>query len=370
MITSTLNIDTVDAPDPVKQKLRELSRTISFKKQSRKGTNGWLFFGHHTIRDQYVAVKFYDWGGDTVFHAEPRTLASIQSPNVITVLDAAYVDSDYAFFVTPFFPRGDLDEELGKGILGNIRALNLTRDLLSGLSYLHARRLLHRDLKPANIFLSDSDSAVIGDFGSVKKLPDGHMTVPGSGHSLAYRPPESVSNGHYNTRGDIYQVGLVMYQLLGGSLPYEELLWLNKNEKSKYHRFEDGVDKQIFANNCIKKRIERGAVVNLGSLPSWVCVQLRRTISKAVAIDPACRYQSCAEFLARLGAIRSAVHDWRVQGGHPTRFNGTEYRIVPVPNSSRFQVQKKARSNWRSDNSFSPSSVETLVEEIEKRIRS
>lgn len=143
-----LNIDTVDAPNPIRHKLLELGRTIAFEKQSRKGANGWLFFGHHGIRDQRVAVKFYDWGGDPAFHAEPRAIVSIQSANVITVLDAAYVDAEYAFFVTPFFPLGDLDEELCRGVLGNIRAINLTQDLLSGLSYLHSGRLLHRDLKP------------------------------------------------------------------------------------------------------------------------------------------------------------------------------------------------------------------------------
>ncbi len=365
----TLNIDTVDAPEPVKAKLRELDQTIAFEKQSRKGANSWLFFGHHAIRDQRVAAKFYDWGGDPAFHAEPRALAAIQSENVITVFDAAYVDADYAFFVTPFFPQGDLDEELCRGVLGNIRALNLTRDILSGLSHLHARKLLHRDLKPENVLLSETDSAVIGDFGSVKRIPDGHTTIPGSGHSLAYCPPESVSTGQYGTQGDIYQVGLVMYQLLGGSLPYEPLAWLNHREKSKYHKIMDGIDRQIFANDCIKSRIVRGCVVNLESLPPWVCVQLRRTVSRAVAVDPARRYQSCAEFLARLGSIRAQIRDWQVQEGFAARRNGTEYRIVPIPRSSRFQVQKRAGHNWRQDNSFSPASLEALVNEIDDRMR-
>jgi len=87
----------------------------------------------------------------------------------------------------------------------------LTRDILSGLSFLHANKLLHRDLKPQNILLADSGSAVIGDFGSVKRLPDGHQTVPGSGHSIIYCPPESASSGTYGISGDIYQVGVTMF---------------------------------------------------------------------------------------------------------------------------------------------------------------
>ena len=179
----------------------------------------------------------------------------------------------------------------------------------------------------------------------------------------------TISSGEYGIQGDIYQVGLVMYQLLGGNLPYDPLAWLSKREKKQHRAITDGVDQQIFANDCIKRRIERGAVVDLGSLPPWVCVQLRRTISKATALEPERRYQSCAEFLARLGAIRSEIRDWRVQGGFPTRRDGTEYRIVPVPNTSRFQVQKRAGHNWRADNSFPHASIEALVNQIEERIR-
>ena len=365
----TLNIDTADAPDAIKQKLRELSKTIAFEKQSKKGANGWLFFGHHAIRDQRVAVKFYDWGGDPAFHAEPRSLCAIHSPNIIPVYEASFVDCDFAFFETPFFPRGDLDEELCRGVLGNVRALNLTRDILSGLSFLHAKRLLHRDLKPENILLSDSDDAVIGDFGSVKLVPQGHVTVPGSGHSLAYRPPESVTSGQYGTSGDIYQTGLVLYQLLGGRLPYEESAWLNQRELKEYRSVTDGVDRQIFANSCIKRKIERGAVVKLDSLPAWVCPQLKRAVSKATSVDPAARYQSCSDFLARLAAIRSSISDWRVENGAPIRRNGAEYRIMPVANSTRFHVQKKAGFNWRADNSFMATDIVGLVQEIENKCR-
>jgi serine/threonine protein kinase len=363
----TLNIDIVNAPAPIKQKLRELSSTISFDRQSRKGANSWLFFGNHLIRDQRIAVKFYDWGGDPAFHAEPRTLAAIQSANVIPVFDAAYVDETYAYFVTPFFHKGDLDDELGKGSIGNIRALKLTRDLLSGLSYLHAQRLLHRDLKPENIFISETDNAVIGDFGSVKKIPEGHQTVPGSGHSLIYRPPESVTIGQYGICGDIYQIGLVMYQLLGGSLPYDEISWLSNREQKQYRQIYDNVERQIFASRAIKRRIERGRVIDMATLPPWVCVQLRRTISKACTLDPTDRFQSCAEFLARCGSIRSQIRDWRIQGGFPTIRDDREYRIVPFNSGNRFRVQKRCGVDWRYDNSFRATTMYELVKEIEDK---
>jgi len=77
------------------------------------------------VHQQRVAVKFYDWGGDPKFHAEPQHLASLNAENVISVMDAAFVDTDYAYFVTPFYERGDLDDELGRGIYENLLLLGV-----------------------------------------------------------------------------------------------------------------------------------------------------------------------------------------------------------------------------------------------------
>lgn len=364
-----LNIDTLNVPSSVKNALRSLSTSICFDKQGRKGANGWLFFGVNLLHQRRVAVKFYDWGGDPAYHAEPRYLASLNADNVVSVMDAAVVDANYAYFVTPFFRRGDLDDELCRGIHANLRAVNFTRDILSGLSHLHAGRLLHRDLKPQNILLSDEDSAVIGDFGSVKRIPDGQRTVPGSGHSLVYCPPESVNTGRYAATGDLYQVGVVLYQLLGGALPYEETAWLNPRQLREYRAISDPIDKQVFASDAIKTRITRGRVIDLNSLPPWVCAQLRRTISKACNVDPQRRYQSCSEFLARIASIRARIHDWRIEEGHPTRHDGTTYRIVIDATTGASRVQKRRTRQWRNDNSFSGSSMDELVAEIEERNR-
>jgi len=113
---------------------------------------------------------------------------------------------------------------------------------------------------------------------------------------------------------------LQCFQLLGGRLPYEESEWLNPRELKKYRQISDSVDKQIFAREIIKKRISQGRIVDFSTLPPWICVPLQRTISKACNVDPKKRYQSCAEFLARIDSIRPNIHDWRIEEGCPTRF--------------------------------------------------
>lgn len=362
-----MNIQALTVPSPIKDKLLELSRSINFERQSRKGSNGWLFFGVNRISGQRIALKFYDWGGDQIYHAEPRHLAAINSENVIQILSAEQVDDNFAYFLTPYYPNGDLDEELCRGNLGSIRAVNVTRDILSGLSHLHAISLLHGDLKPQNIILSDGMKALIGDFGSVKKLPEGHDTVPGSGHSLIYRPPESVSLGCYGVPGDIYQIGIILFQLLGGYLPYEESAWLNKRELTTYRSVADSVDRQIYANDRIKEKIRKGRIVNISTLPVWVCTPLKRAISKACNIDSTKRFQSCAEFLAHINSIRTRIKHWSYQDDCLTLEGPTtSYRICFDQASSGYYVLKKRTGTWRRDNSFPVNTLGALVIDVER----
>ncbi len=365
---TNLNINTIEAPQPIKDKLENLSESYNFERQSDKGANSWLFFGRNIVSNQSIALKFYDWSGDTKYHAEPRNLVSLQSNNVISILSAEIVNGDYAYFITPFLSKGDLDDKISRGFRANIRAVKLAREILSGLSHLHSKCLLHRDLKPENIFLSDDDRAVIGDFGSVKQIPDGETTVPGSGHSLIYRPPESVSTGIYGIPGDLHQVGVVLYQLLGGSLPYREDSWLNQSELKRYRKYSDPIDRQVFANDIIKKKIERGQILKMNSLPPWVCVQLKRLISKATNIDPSRRFQSCSEFMAQISSIFPHIHDWQIQDGYPTH-NGkrVQHRIFKDQKTGQEIVQKRCTGNWRTDNSIKGDSTSDLVKQIEAK---
>lgn len=367
MRKSNFNFDILDVPGPIKNKLIELSASIDIAKRSRKGSNGWLFFGKNRIHKQKVALKFYDWGGEHRYHAEPKNLAAINSENVIKILDASFVDVEYAYFLTPYCKKGDLDTEICNGIKGNIRAVSVARDILSGLSHLHAQNLLHRDLKAQNILISDDDRAIIGDFGSVKKIPDGNSTVPGSGHSLIYTPPESISSGLFGVPGDLYQVGVVFYQILGGKFPYEESACLSKSDLKEYRNIPDEIDRQIFATVCIKKKIKRGKIIDITTLPPWVCAPLRRTISKACNSQPQNRYQSCSEFLARINSIRGKIHDWKIKDGYPLRQGNYKYRILFDNKNSQHFVQKDKGSGWRKDNSFQGLGLQEIVSEIEKR---
>lgn len=327
-----------------------------------------MYFGRNRILDSDVAVKFYYWGSNKLFHAEPNSLAAIDSPNVLAVLNAGLIDGDWAFFVTPYCSHGDIDDVLDKTEFGNFKAIKLTCDLLIGLGALHEHRYVHRyvqrDIKPANILLSDDSNALIGDFGSIKHIPEGQHTIPASSHAVLYRPPESITSEHYGTAGDIYQAGIFFYQILGGHLPYDAVSWLTKPERKQYEALPTPPDKIQYADLCIRTRISKGKLLDVGSLPPWVNETLKRTIRKATNVDPDKRFKSAAEFQVHLNNSRSKVSDWSIEEGFPTKKGETSFRICEE--DGEYFVSKRRNSNkWRKDNSIKASSYEDAVSSIE-----
>jgi serine/threonine protein kinase len=243
-----LFIDGLSAPEAIKAKLKVLSRDIEFSREVTKGGNGYLYFGQNKILNTKVAVKFYYWGGDARFHAEPSALARLTGDNILPIHNAGLLDGEWAYFVTPYCRNGDLDDLLDRSDIGNKEAIDRTCQLLSGVGVLHEHRYVHRDLKPANIYVGENSQSIIGDFGSIKHVPEGQTSIPASSHAVLYRPPESVESNAYGFEGDIYQCGLVLFQLLGGRLPYDETSWLNRTERKTYNGLPNDADRSIYAD--------------------------------------------------------------------------------------------------------------------------
>jgi serine/threonine protein kinase len=362
-----LFVASLSVPAKIKLALSELSKKYVLEREVTKGANGYLFFGKNRVLGTTIAVKIYYWGSDKRYHAEPQHLAQINSPNVLSVFDAGYIDSEWAYFVTPFCIGGDLDDLLSRMDVGNLKAIDITTQILSGLSFLHADRLLHRDLKPANIYLDENNAAVIGDFGSLKRLPEGQTSIPSSSHALLYRPPESIDTNEYCYLGDVYQAGMVFYQLLGGNLSYEETSWLTKQELAHYNQLKSPADKSIYIDQCIHAQIKKGKVVKIDSLPPWVSDNIRKVLRKACHVDRNKRFASPADLMAKLNEIRPHVRDWCVICGCPTVVAPTSYRITVEEELFRAQ-KRKGDGQWRNDFGIVANSLSEVVNTINEKI--
>lgn len=364
-----IDIDNIaKLPEPIHESLISLSKNINITHFSDKGGNGYLFFGKNHLLNKDVAIKYYYYDHDKDYHAEPKYLASFESKNILKIHHAETINDDCALFITDFCKNGDLDDFMIKNQISVKTALTMTHELLQGVCDLHSKKLVHRDLKPQNLFIDDNKNIVIGDFGSVKKIPDGIDSIPGSGHSVLYRPPEANINNNYYYNSDIYQVGIILYQLLKGKLLYNETDYLDDKQRRKYDELQDYCDKTIFVDSIIKDKITRGKLLDFNSLPVWIDSQLIRIIKKATNINPKKRYATCSEMMLDITKIKKHVLDWNtIDNGFIVNAE-TSFRIICEKDF--YHVEKHKHSSWKRVNTINESQdYKTLIQEVTKLLK-
>jgi serine/threonine-protein kinase len=149
---------------------------------------------------------------------EPRLLASLNHPNIVTILTAEKQEN--VFFIVMEYVAGETLEAVieREGSLDLVHMMDLTCQVCNGVDHAHSQGVLHRDLRPANVLVSESGMVKVADFGTSRFLEvAGHgTTVIGS---PPYMAPEQF-HGKAVFASDIYSLGVTMYQMLTGELPY------------------------------------------------------------------------------------------------------------------------------------------------------
>ncbi len=140
-------------------------------------------------------------------------------PNVLPIIDADEYDGQIVI-VSEYAPDGSLEEFLKKTHALSVRtAVELTMGILSGLEFLHNKKIIHRDIKPANILLQ-GDTPRLADFGISRVMKTTSVSVNMSG-TPSYMAPEAFDRKR-NEQTDIWSVGVILYQMLKGSLPFPQ----------------------------------------------------------------------------------------------------------------------------------------------------
>jgi eukaryotic-like serine/threonine-protein kinase len=150
---------------------------------------------------------------------EPRLLASLNHPNIVTVITAEKQDNVF-FIVMEYVPGETLETIIaGRGALELPLALDYTCQILNAVEHAHKQGVIHRDLRPANVFVTDRGLLKVGDFGTSRflELAAHGTTVIGS---PPYMAPEQFE-GRAVFASDLYSLGITMYQMLTGVLPYD-----------------------------------------------------------------------------------------------------------------------------------------------------
>src|SRR5215213_4945501 len=192
-----------------------------------RGSTSVVYKAYQSSLDRYVAVKVLLHHLDRQYAArfirEAHAIAQLQHPNILPIYDYGE-EKDLRYLVMQYVESGTtLDDRLTGQPIAPIIALRLIVPVLSALEYAHARGVVHRDIKPANIMLPQTDWPMLADFGIAKLIDESdQLTPPGQSVGTAiYMAPERASSTVVDARTDLYSVGVVLYEMLTGRVPYE-----------------------------------------------------------------------------------------------------------------------------------------------------
>jgi serine/threonine-protein kinase len=185
------------------------------------GGFGSVYLAEDTWIDKKVAIKVpHKQSLDfTELLKEPRLLASMSHPNIVTVITAEKEDD--VFFIVMEYVAGQTLEHviLREGALELTRALDFACQMCNAVDHAHRAGVLHRDLRPGNMLISESGMLKVTDFGTSRFLD-----IAAHGTTVIGSPPYMAPEQFYGKAvfaSDVYSVGVTVYQMLTGSLPYD-----------------------------------------------------------------------------------------------------------------------------------------------------
>jgi len=243
--------------------------------------------------DRYVAIKVMhaslaeDSAFVSRFVREAKSAARLSDPHVVAVYDQGE-DSGLIYLVMEFVPGRTVRDVLREfGRLSPEQALTILDPVLQALDAAHAAGFVHRDVKPENVLLTDDGRVKVADFGLARAISAGNATAATQGlliGTVAYLSPEQVQRGIADARSDVYGAGILLYEMITGSVPFA------------------GETPLAVAYQHVNAVVPVPSSVRPG-----IPAEVDALVARATERDPDVRYPNAASFLADLRRIRSGL---------------------------------------------------------------
>jgi len=281
-----------------------------------RGGMGAVYAARQTSLERNVALKLlpaelsHDAAAAERFRREARALAQLSHPNIVAIYDFGETPGGSFYFVMEHVEGADLHRLIRDGKLPLAKALDVVRQVCDALEFAHSRGIVHRDIKPANILVDPLGRVKVSDFGlamlvtdpSPEASPSMTRGVVGTPEYIA--PEQRRGDGPVDHRADIYSLGVMLYEMLTGSIPYGAF------EPPSRHSEVDGKMDRVVIRAMQQEPDKRYQHAS----------EVRHDIRKATTRAGIPRWGKAAVVLACILGVAGAVWGW--QQNHPAS-NGT-----------------------------------------------
>jgi TolB-like protein len=290
---------TLETPVPKIAKGTLIAGKYRITEEIGRGGMGIVYKAEDIKLKRTVALKFlpHQWTSDAQarerFIHEAQAASALDHPNICNIHEIEETDDGRLYIAMAFYEGESLREKIKRGPLGGKEAADIAIQVGQGMAKAHEKGIVHRDIKPANILITSDGVAKIVDFGLAKLAGQVKLTREGTTiGTVAYMSPEQARGDAVDQRTDIWSLGVVLYEMLAGKLPFK------------------GDFEQTLIHSILKTEPEPITKFRK-DLPAG----LENIIAKALTKNPSSRYQTMDEFVEDLQAVAEGLKPLRAKTG-------------------------------------------------------